>query len=137
MSASAGPPTFDTDSLTVSLSGRYRYQPLNERSKRGTVELRVQFTPRPEDSKLRPSFGDSDYVVSSVTLLLDGKPQKFPAELLQEFGLSVPDRIFLMEAEDASSVFVSGEFVAGKERRGFLVRVRDGVVTQGPTDEKP
>ena len=136
-SVSAGPPTFETDSLSVALTGRYRYQPQNEKSRRGTLEFRVQFAPRPEGSKARATFGDRDYVVSSVTLLLDGKPQKFPVELLQDFGFCVPDRIFLWGAEDSTSALLSGEFVAGAQRRGFLVRIRDGVVTEGPKDANP
>ncbi len=136
-SASAGPATFDTESLSVALTGRYRYQPQNERSRRGTVEFRVQFALRPEGTKARACFGDTDYIVSSVTLILDGKPQKFPVELLQDFGFSVPDRIFLWGAADSTSVLMSGEFVAGIQRRGFLVRIRDGVVIQGPPNASP
>jgi len=131
---SAGPPIFEIDSRTVSVSGRYRYQPRNEKERHGTVEFRIVFAPRAEDSKVRASFGDTDYVARSVTLLLDGKPQKFPVGLLQEFGFCVPDEILLWSEENSADNLLSVNFVSGAERRTFLVRVRDGKVTRPPTE---
>jgi hypothetical protein len=124
----AGPPVLTVDVRSASVAGHYTYEPRNQPAMRGTLDLRLQFIPRPETVNVAPTFGDTDYTVSTVVFEIDGKPQTFPVELLKELGYCSPVSILFWSDGDAAGLLMTIEFSAGADKRVLAFRLLDNSI---------
>jgi hypothetical protein len=131
LAAVAGPPTWEIDTRTSAFSGRYRYEVRDRPDPRGRLELLVHFAPLAPDTKARATFGDLSYRVTAVSLTIDGKPQKFPPELVESLGFCSPEAVFFY-TDGGDGLVMTLDFSAGKERTGFVFRIRNETVSPEP-----
>lgn len=124
----AGPPTFIVESLSASVAGRYSYQPPNQPAVRGILELQLKFAPRPEFINVVPTFGDTDYSVSTVTFTIDGKPQVFPTELLKHLGYCSPTSILFWPDGNPAGLLMIIDFSTGADKKALVFRVRQNSI---------
>ena len=127
-----GPPTLEINTRTSAFSGHYRYEPRGEPSRRGTVELRIEFAPLPQGTAPTATFGDASFRITAVSLVIDGLSQKFPPELLASLGFCTPEAIFFYD-DESKGLLMLLDFSAGKERTGFSFRIRNETVSKEPS----